>query len=263
MSPTGRAAPRAPSQARRPRVLIVTPEFPPQPGGIGTHCYEMAKHWSATCDVTVLAPAAGGAARGPDGSVTVVELPAAPGRARRVWRTGRVLRRLLAAGDFDVAYVAHWRSSGVALRLASTGLRRRPRYVQAVHGGEVLYLLAASTGRWRPLHRLLFGWTVAGASRLIALGEHQAGLLARLGIGPGRVFVSPEGVDARAFEAGVDGLPAELARRHGLERRRVVLTVARLVPHKGHDMVIRALPRVLARVPDAAYLVVGSGPAEP
>ena len=36
------------------KILILTPEFPPQFGGIGTHCYEMAKHWSRDADVTVL-----------------------------------------------------------------------------------------------------------------------------------------------------------------------------------------------------------------
>ena len=38
------------------RVLVVSQEFPPMRGGIGTHCYQMAYHWSAPCDVTVIAP---------------------------------------------------------------------------------------------------------------------------------------------------------------------------------------------------------------
>jgi phosphatidylinositol alpha-1,6-mannosyltransferase len=39
----------------------------------------------------------------------------------------------------------------------------------------------------------------------------------------------------------------------------VLLTVGRLVERKGIDTTIRALPKVLARCPEAAYLVVGSG----
>jgi phosphatidyl-myo-inositol dimannoside synthase len=252
------------SAARRSRVLIATPEFPPQTGGIGTHCFEMARHWSGTCDVTVLAPAADGPRCGIDGAVTVVDLPAPRGRLARTWGTARAIRRLLYQGHFDLAYVAHWRASGVPFRLAATGLRRPPRYAQAVHGGEVLYLLSGRAGMVGTLlHRKLFDWTVSRASRLVALGEHQAGLLGRLGVRRDRVFVSPEGVDAAAFEAaGTDRIAADLVRRYGLEHHRVLLTVARLVPHKGHDVVIRALPRILDRVPDAVYLVVGSGPSD-
>jgi phosphatidylinositol alpha-1,6-mannosyltransferase len=36
--------------------------------------------------------------------------------------------------------------------------------------------------------------------------------------------------------------------------------VGRLVERKGHDTVIRAMPEVLNRVPDAAYVIVGGGP---
>jgi phosphatidylinositol alpha-1,6-mannosyltransferase len=39
--------------------------------------------------------------------------------------------------------------------------------------------------------------------------------------------------------------------------------VSRLVPRKGQDRLVRALPLVLKEVPDAALLIVGGGPAMP
>jgi phosphatidylinositol alpha-1,6-mannosyltransferase len=42
----------------------------------------------------------------------------------------------------------------------------------------------------------------------------------------------------------------------------VLLTIGRLVERKGVDLVIEALPPLLADHPDLAYLVVGSGPRE-
>ena len=51
-----------------------------------------------------------------------------------------------------------------------------------------------------------------------------------------------------------------IRRRLGLEPGAVVLlTVARLVPRKGQDVLIRALPAVLRRNPDVVYVCVGEG----
>ena len=41
---------------------------------------------------------------------------------------------------------------------------------------------------------------------------------------------------------------------------KIILTVARLVPRKGIDMVIRALPQVLKKIPQAEYWIIGDGP---
>jgi phosphatidylinositol alpha-1,6-mannosyltransferase len=238
------------------KILILTPEFPPQFGGIGTHCYEMAKHWSRDADVTVLAPAAGGRT-GADERFGVVEVRPTGSRVARLWRTEREIRRLIAADRFDVVYVAHWRTCGVAFRLACARGVDTLRYVQAIHGGEVLYLLRSRT---KVLTRRLFRWTTGPADRLVALGEYQAELLEQLDVARDRVFVSPEGVDMSSFQRpATEDVLTGLRQRHRLEGKRVILTVARLVPHKGHDMVIRALPEILLRVPDAAYLIVGSG----
>ena len=56
----------------------------------------------------------------------------------------------------------------------------------------------------------------------------------------------------------MDGEPVRA--RLGLTDRPVVVCVSRLVPRKGQDTLIRALPAIRRRVPDAALLLVGGGP---
>lgn len=239
------------------RILILTPEFPPQFGGIGTHCFEMAKHWSHDADVTVLAPAAPSGERRMGMGFEVIDLRPTRSRVARLVRTERAARQLMRRSRFDIVYVGHWRTCGVAFRLAAVRSADATRYVQAIHGGEVLYLLRSRT---RLLLRWLFRWTIGPADRLVALGAYQAELLDQLGIGRDRVFVSPEGVDVSNFQRPAsEEVIRRLRRRHGLEGKRILLTVARLAPHKGHDTVIRALPEILRHVPDAAYLIAGNG----
>jgi len=61
-----------------------------------------------------------------------------------------------------------------------------------------------------------------------------------------------------AYSPQVDG--AAVRERHGLAGRRVVVCVSRLVPRKGQDVLIRALPKIKRQVPDAALLIVSDGP---
>jgi phosphatidylinositol alpha-1,6-mannosyltransferase len=240
-------------------VLLVTPELPPQRGGIGTHCQEMATHWHARADVTVLAPAH--PERPGDLPFRLLATPARGGRLARLLRTRGQLRRALRQRRVDVVYVAHWRAGGVAAWLADPRRRLAPRYVQAVHGSEVLALLRGRGPRTLLL-RGLFRLSTGRVDVFVALGAHQAGLLRRLGVDGRRIVVSPEGVDVARFERVDGAVLDELRARHRLAGRRVLLTVGRLVERKGHDLVIRALPAILRAAPDTVYLVVGNGPTQ-
>jgi phosphatidylinositol alpha-1,6-mannosyltransferase len=54
-----------------------------------------------------------------------------------------------------------------------------------------------------------------------------------------------------------------LRARLGVGDAPLLLTVARLVPHKGQDVVVRALARLAGEFPRRRYLLVGSGHDEP
>ncbi len=53
---------------------------------------------------------------------------------------------------------------------------------------------------------------------------------------------------------------AEMRSRYGLGDRPVIVCLSRLVPRKGQDMLIRALPAIRERVDGAALVIVGGGP---
>jgi phosphatidylinositol alpha-1,6-mannosyltransferase len=72
----------------------------------------------------------------------------------------------------------------------------------------------------------------------------------------------PPGVDTERFVPD-EIARAELRARYGLGNRPVVVCLSRLVPRKGQDMLIRALPAIRQRVPGAALVIVGGGPYGP
>jgi len=84
-------------------------------------------------------------------------------------------------------------------------------------------------------------------------------LLEWVAIDPGRVKVLPNTLDPR-FQPGAKS--RELLDRYNLHNKKVLMTVSRLSAkerYKGHDRVLRALPRVLSQHPEVMYLIVGDG----
>jgi len=84
-------------------------------------------------------------------------------------------------------------------------------------------------------------------------------LLEWVGIDPVRVKILPNTVNPQ-FRPGQK--PGYLLERYCAGGKKVLMTVSRLASserYKGHDRVIRALPRVLSEHPEAVYLIVGDG----
>lgn len=90
------------------------------------------------------------------------------------------------------------------------------------------------------------------ADRIIATCSDEVFELKAMGIPTGKISIAPCGVDLGFFSA--DGPAAGRTRRHR------ILSVGRLVPRKGVDLVIRALPYLReAGFDDVELLIVGGG----
>jgi phosphatidyl-myo-inositol dimannoside synthase len=105
---------------------------------------------------------------------------------------------------------------------------------------------------------------VESATVVTSVSRHtRRRLLHWVRIDPARVKVLPNTVESR-FQPGPK--PDHLLERHAVGGKKVLMTVSRLSSlerYKGHDRVIRTLPRVLQQHPDTIYLVVGDGDDRP
>jgi phosphatidylinositol alpha-1,6-mannosyltransferase len=125
-------------------------------------------------------------------------------------------------------------------------------YTLVIHGADLLEFSR------HPVAGTLVRSILSNAGRVIANSRFTAGEAVRHGAPATAVRIVHPVVDACRFE---DRRRADEVRsRFGLGSRTVLLTVGRLVPRKGHDTVIEAMPVLLRPHPDLHYLVVGEGP---
>ncbi len=88
--------------------------------------------------------------------------------------------------------------------------------------------------------------------------------LAWTGLPEPKGLVVPNAVDIRAFTPGPKR--ADLLTRYGLANKRVLMGMGRLEArerYKGFDEVMEAMPGLLPRYPDLAYLICGEGTDRP
>ena len=151
----------------------------------------------------------------------------------------------------DVAFVSG--GSGAVCKIVHAAARCLPVAV-SVHDLRDKASDRGRLGRWRVRRRYGFD----RAARITANSQHTRSRLIDLGVTPKRVSIVHPGVDTARFVP--DRAAGERIRRElGLARHRILLTVSRLAPHKGHERVLRTLPRLRERVPDLVYLIVGQG----
>jgi PEP-CTERM/exosortase A-associated glycosyltransferase len=108
------------------------------------------------------------------------------------------------------------------------------------------------------LSRALESLTLREADAITTICEGLRGDILKRGIPAPKVTVIPNAVDAAAFgtPARVD---ADLARRLGLADRLVLGFVGSFFRYEGLDLLIRALPRLVAANPRTRLLLVGGG----
>lgn len=240
------------------KTLIVTNDFPPRPGGIQAFLHNMALR----LEPERLVVYASTWKRGREGAEATAAFDAEQ-PFTVVRDTTTMLLPTPAATRTAVGLLrehgctAVWFGAAAPLGLMAPALRKAgaERLVATTHGHEAGWAQL-------PASRQLLRRIGESTDTITYLGEYTRSRIAPA-LSPeaaGRMVQLPPGVDEKVFHPGSGG--AEVRARLGLTDRPVVVCVSRLVPRKGQDTMILAMPRILARQPDAVLLVVGGGPYE-
>ncbi|NWF30347.1 glycosyltransferase family 4 protein [Streptomyces sp. PKU-EA00015] len=240
------------------KTLIVTNDFPPRPGGIQAFLHNMALR----LDPGQLVVYASTWKRGREGAEATAAFDAEQpftvvrDRTTMLLPTPRVTRRAVELLR-EHGCESVWFGAAAPLGLMAPALRRAGarRIVATTHGHEAGWAQL-------PASRQLLRRIGEGTDTITYLGEYTRSRIARAltAEAAGRMVQLPPGVDEKTFHPGSGG--DEIRGRLGLSDRPVVVCVSRLVPRKGQDTLILAMPAILAKVPDAVLLIVGGGPYE-
>ena len=232
---------------------MVTSSFLPGHGGIESYLAELCG--SLAPRVAVLAPPRR------DGKELPRDLayPTIPGPNSMLW-PGRSVERAVVdeaarLGTDKILFGTPWPLALLGPRLRSAGLR----YSAIIHGAELLVPGAV------PVVRKRLARALSEADLLLPVSDYTASATVRL-LENAHLVVPPMArlrarVDLSRFRPDVDAVP--LRARLGLgPDAKVILSFGRLVERKGVHRMIEAMPEITRRVPEAIYVVGGTGPEE-
>lgn len=242
------------SRGKNPPLLLVSVDFPPHTDGVSTISRELSRRIArGATELLVMGPR--------DERDREFD-------ARQPYRVFRV-------AGYEWGY---FRAFPILIRMPWIVLRYGIRKVFAMniaYGGVLSWALSYLI----PLDYLLFAygyefekvknipffcWLYRNIYRrsrgIVACSESVRERLIRFGVTPEKIKVLYPGVDLDSYHSLE--VPQEYLERNQLAGRRILLTVGRLVERKGHDQILRALPKIIQNFPDALYAVVGIGPHE-
>jgi phosphatidyl-myo-inositol dimannoside synthase len=256
------------------RHLFITQDYPPMGGGMARRHAELCRRLAPeSVTVSTVAADAGeeaaAAAFDASESYEIVRQPFPFRGAKTVFNQARWARWLVprctdgppgggAQAAADIVHCGNIRPAGYPTWWAhhATGVP----YLVYVYGGDLLReqrkLRATALKRWTA--RRIF----EDSAGVVAISEWSAALATDVMRAAGvqrlpRILTNALGTDPAFFHPGRD--TGALRARLGLADAPLLLTVARLVPHKGIDVALGAMAALAGEWPTVRYLIIGRG----
>jgi len=226
--------------------VLVTNDFPPKVGGIQSYLWELWRRLDPTGFTVLTTPYDGAGAWDAEQPFRVVRT-----RERVLWPTPSLARRIdVLAAEVGAGLIV----LDPALPVGLVGPRLDRPYGLVLHGAEITV-----PGRL-PGARSLLGHVLRGASEVIAAGGYAAAEAERAAGRRLPVTQVPPGVDPERFRP-LD--PEQRAKARVLfdlpADGRVIVSLSRLVPRKGMDVLIEAAARLAPGRPDLIVAIGGAG----
>lgn len=229
---------------RNVEVILLVSEFPPSPGGIGNHAYNLALYLSGKYHVTVLTEGPLKDLKDTRGN----NLPFKVIRLRRKgWLPWLYLKRigyalkLCRKAEHVIACdrFAHWNAGFVSLFV------KKSRYTAITHGGDITSV--------QPLFKILTRIALSYRMHyIVSVSAFTAGFLPLSHKKLQKRRIIPNGINLSELK-DYDNVVQKNEAQGTLK----LLTIGSLSVRKGQENVIRAIPMLLSRYPELNYTMIG------
>lgn len=247
------------------KILIYTHEFPPFLGGLATTSNKLSKGMAESeMDVLVLAPAYSSEDRNVDNKLPcrVIRIP---GLGKKWVKKIPFLQTML-GWIYLLKTINHENPDSVLFITEEAevvgGLLPYFNFNPIVRiAGSGITTCFYGKNFFKRLLRFPMKRLYDNASLIIAVSNNTKELINGVGVSKEKIEVVYNGVEDYMLSSEPnEGAIKELRDKFGIEGNdKVLITIARVLPRKGQDTVIKALPAVLDEYPDVKYIVVGEG----
>tara|TARA_B100000678_G_scaffold137653_1_gene115062 strand:- start:19914 stop:21017 length:1104 start_codon:yes stop_codon:yes gene_type:complete len=221
------------------KLLLITSEFPPQPGGIGNHAWHLAKSFQENgIEVEVLSDQRSG--EGKEEDAFDVAQPFGVIRIKRKKLIvfsyfNRILKAIYLTNRNDTVLLSGKFSIWVGAILS---LLFHRKYIAVLHGSEVLLP--------SKLQKKFTDFCLRRFHQIIAVSNYTKSLVQHLALP--NITVIPNGFEISNHPQQTKSLTSS-----SLD----LVTVGNVTPRKGQHNVIHALPAIKKKYPQVKYHIVG------
>ena len=233
------------------KTLFITNDFPPRPGGIQTFVYEIVRRFEPS-QVSVLTSSWAGDAQF-DALHDFEVVRAKTQMLLPTKKTFALAKEIIERNQIEqVIFGASAPLGLLAGPLRKLGIKK---IVAFTHGHEVGW---AKT----PVTKQLLRKISNEVDVLTYLTEYTKNQILK-GLpksAAAKMHQLLPAVDSQQFSTSNRDQGNELRTQIGFADRPVIVSVSRLMARKGHDQLIKTLPKVQEQIPGAALVIVGEGP---
>jgi phosphatidylinositol alpha-1,6-mannosyltransferase len=235
------------------KILLVTNDFGPRAGGIETFVIGLLERIKGH-EVTVFTSQQGDTSVYDQQWIDKFGVRVIRDQSKILlpsWRVTRAAKKIVAAKNINVVVFG----AAAPLALMSPSLRKSgvKKIIALTHGHEVW---------WAKIFpfRLAIKRIGKNVDHLTYLGEFTRQAISKpltRKSATEMVKIAP-GIDTAHFIPQPDAM--QKRKELGLQDKKIIISVGRLVHRKGQDNLIQAMPAVLKKIPNAHLLLVGEGP---
>lgn len=231
--------------------VLITPDFPPDTGGIQSYLYNLFLR-NPHCDVIA-----------PKNSKPEIPYPSNLFRIRNLNKQFKskfnyfelIIKNLylIRKEKYNFIHCGHVFPIGLigyyAKKMFGTP------YVVYTYAMEVKQLYMQE-GKVKNLYLKVLN----NANKIITISYYTKKILESIGVPSEKIIIIPPGVSLAEFSPGLKN--ENIIKKFGLDGKFTLLTVSRLVERKGHDKVIESIIQLKSQLKNIVYLIVGQGPNE-